>query len=85
MIGSLPSKRLAMCAAFSKALRQGMNDSYSFWSVGYERNIGWQGVEENRIIPIPYVVKLPLNKDNDNDLINLKKKRTKDFVFYAGD
>ncbi|GFH43934.1 hypothetical protein CTEN210_00408 [Chaetoceros tenuissimus] len=67
-------------AAFSKALRQVMNDTSLFWSVGYERNRGWQGVEVNRIIPIPYVVKLLQKK---KALSN--KNRTKDFVFYAGD
>ncbi|GFH43935.1 hypothetical protein CTEN210_00409 [Chaetoceros tenuissimus] len=69
----------------SKALQSMMNDTSLLWSVGYERNRGWQGVEVNRIIPIPYVVRLSQQGKNETKDSIFKRNRTKDFVFYAGD
>ncbi len=48
----------------------------NLWSVGFERNSDWQGLSHDRIIPIPYVVKLPVQthlKNNNNASIVLPK------------
>ena len=59
--------------------QQGVN----IWSVGFERNKLWQGVEPQRILPIPYVIRPSQSK---NSLIeSAKNPRTKNFIFYAGD
>ena len=64
----------------SSALKQrGVN----VWSVGFERNTLWQGVEPQRILPIPYVIRPFQSKIALIE--NTKNSRTKNFIFYAGD
>lgn len=63
---------------------QGIN----LWSVGLERNIQWQVVPKDRIIPIPYVVE-PSHTKEEMTATKLNEKsrpqRTNNFVFYSGD
>ena len=59
-----------------------LND-VNLYSVGYERNPAWQRVNPDRIIPVPYVVKPDLPRDQFHE--KLEAPRTRDFVFYAGD
>ena len=55
----------------------------NMYSVGIERNPGWQGwLDPSKILPIPYQVKPALNK---NDIASaFDTKRNENFVFYAG-
>jgi hypothetical protein len=59
--------------------QQGVN----IWSVGFERNKFWQGVEPHRILPIPYVTRPFQSKDTLIE--NARNPKTKNFIFYAGD
>ena len=53
------------------------------WSVGFERNPSWQMVNASRIIPVPYVVRPSIPRE---ELIQkARSRRQQDFVFYAGD
>jgi hypothetical protein len=54
------------------------------WSVGFERNPLWQVVNASRIIPIPYVVRPTLSREEILDAIRTTP-RIDNFVFYAGD
>ena len=51
----------------------------NLWSVGFERNPDWQGLPPSRIVPIPYVVRLDSEQQQQT---NIAKRE--DFVFYAG-
>ena len=55
----------------------------NLYSVGYERNDHWQHVNADRIIPVPYVVKPQLPREQLQQ--KLDGDRTHNFVFYAGD
>jgi hypothetical protein len=52
----------------------------NLWSVGFERNVMWQNVPTNRIVPIPYVVRPSHSEDE-----SITRPRLTNFVFYAGD
>lgn len=66
--------------ALAKALRDILDNKHLLWSVGFERNSMWQGIDVNRILPIPYVVRPSSELKARN-----KYPRTNNFVFYAGD
>ena len=60
------------------------HDGVNLWSTAFERNPHWQGIKDlSKIIPVPYVVKPSLPRDEL--LERTTGSRTKDFVFYAGD
>lgn len=74
------SRKSGIAHFISQLQEEGVN----VWSVGFERNPSWQMVNASRIVPIPYVVRPSLSKDE------LPRKaqsssRTDNFVFYAGD
>lgn len=54
----------------------------NLWSVGFERNNNWQGLQAERIVPIPYVVRPSKRK---REFVGMTRTiRTHNFVFYAG-
>eukprot|EP00533_Pseudo-nitzschia_delicatissima_P004124 CAMPEP_0116103354 /NCGR_PEP_ID=MMETSP0327-20121206/13837_1 /TAXON_ID=44447 /ORGANISM="Pseudo-nitzschia delicatissima, Strain B596" /LENGTH=474 /DNA_ID=CAMNT_0003595453 /DNA_START=44 /DNA_END=1465 /DNA_ORIENTATION=- len=57
--------------------------SKNLWSVGFERNVGWQPVPDvSNILPIPYVVQ---QDENSQESAATNTKRTENSVFFAGD
>lgn len=55
------------------------------WSVGFERNPLWQVLNASRIIPIPYVVRPALSREEEMRHAIRTTPRIDNFVFYAGD
>lgn len=69
--------------AFAKRLQaQGYTN---LWSVGFERNEMWQGTPVERILPIPYVVRLGEESLAPSHTPVATSNRTPNFVFYAGE
>eukprot|EP00978_Attheya_sp_CCMP212_P047252 scaffold421282_cov56-Attheya_sp.AAC.5 len=56
----------------------------TLWSVGFERNGSWQGVDIQRILPIPYVVRMPERSSDSPTSTSTNITRKNNFVFYAG-
>ena len=54
------------------------------YSLGYERNEMWQSVPPDRIITVPYVVKVTQSKEELQRVIQ-SVPRKQNFTFYAGD
>ena len=60
------------------------NSGVNVWSVGFERNPYWQGVDVEHILPIPYVVRMIERSSNATDSAVESIPRISNFVFYAG-
>lgn len=58
----------------------------NLYSVGFERNPSWQVLQPFQIIPIPYVVRPSLSRQELLQQAQQQQQpRKNDFVFYAGD
>ena len=73
------TSRLVGVAKVTSALR---NHGVNLFALGYERNTFWQHISPDRILPIPYVLKLSEN-DSVSTIHGRDEKDTQ--VFYAGD
>eukprot|EP00980_Cylindrotheca_fusiformis_P001810 scaffold408_cov71-Cylindrotheca_fusiformis.AAC.11 len=71
-----------------KPLASALKSHVNLWSVGLERNEAWQGIGIDRIVPIPYVVRLKNDPASQNPTLFPNPQdwhRKKNSYFYAGD
>jgi len=84
------SRYIGLRAIVKTMTKAGGINTQHLWSLGFERNSYWQaGLAANRILPVPYVVKLPpqmsYKNNNTSNNNNHSISKTPNFIFYAGD